>query len=68
MAAPEAAALERLFHDAAESRGLGLGKVAQPVRVALTGGTASPGIYDVIAILGREEALRRLDAALAIAA
>jgi glutamyl-tRNA synthetase len=57
--------LEKLFQDAAEKRGVGLGKVAQPVRVALTGGTASPGMYDVIQILGREEALARLDAALA---
>ncbi len=57
----ETAPLERLFHDAAESRGLGMGKVAQPVRVALTGGTASPGIYDVVQILGKEEALKRLD-------
>ena len=40
------------------ARGLGIGKVAQPVRVALTGGTASPGIYDVVQILGKEEALR----------
>jgi glutamyl-tRNA synthetase len=37
------------------------------VRVALTGGTASPGIYDVIAILGREESLARLDAAIGMA-
>ena len=43
---------------------LGLGKVAQPVRVALTGGTASPGIYDVVQILGREETLKRLDDAI----
>ena len=56
--------LERIFHDAAESRALALGKVAQPVRVALTGGTASPGIYDVVQILGREETLSRLDDAL----
>ena len=53
----ETSALEKLFHDAAESRGLVIGKVAQPVRVALTGGTASPGIYDVVQILGREETL-----------
>jgi glutamyl-tRNA synthetase len=56
--------LEKLFHGAAEKRGLGLGKVAQPVRVALTGGTASPGMYDVVQILGREETLARLDAAI----
>jgi len=60
----ETAALEQLFQGAAEKRGVGLGKVAQPVRVALTGGTASPGMYDVVQILGREETLSRLDAAL----
>jgi len=59
--------LEKLFHGAAEKRGLGLGKVAQPVRVALTGGTASPGMYDVVQILGREETLKRLDEAIRIA-
>jgi glutamyl-tRNA synthetase len=64
----DAAGLEKLFHDAAAARSLGLGKVAQPVRVALTGGTASPGIYDVVLLLGREESLRRLDAALKLAA
>jgi glutamyl-tRNA synthetase len=60
----EAGALEGLFHRVAESRGLGLGKVAQPARVALTGGTASPGMYDVVQILGRDETLRRLDDAI----
>ncbi len=64
MAGLETAALEKLFHGAAESRGLGVGKVAQPVRAAITGGTASPGIYDVIQILGREETLGRLDQAI----
>ena len=67
-AALDAAGLERLFDDVAEARSLGLGKVAQPVRVALTGGTASPGIHDVILLVGREESLRRLDAALKLAA
>jgi glutamyl-tRNA synthetase len=63
----DTAPLEKLFHDAAARRGLGLGKVAQPVRVALTGGTASPGMYDVVQILGRDETLRRLDEAIRIA-
>jgi glutamyl-tRNA synthetase len=62
----ETTALEKLFQDAAAARGLAAGKVAQPVRVALTGGTASPGIYDVIQILGREETLERLDDALGL--
>jgi len=56
--------LERLFQETAAVRGIGLGKVAQPVRVALVGGTASPGMYDVVQILGKDETLRRLDEAL----
>jgi glutamyl-tRNA synthetase len=40
-----------------------LGQLAQPVRVALTGGTVSPGIYEVIAVLGRERTVQRLRAA-----
>jgi glutamyl-tRNA synthetase len=67
MGALETEALERLFHELAERRQLKIGKVAQPVRVALTGGTASPGIYDVVQILGREETLRRLDDAIRVA-
>jgi glutamyl-tRNA synthetase len=64
METPDAAGLEKLFHDVAAARSLGLGKVAQPVRVALTGGTASPGIYDVVLLLGREESMKRLDDAI----
>jgi len=45
--------------------GVGLGKLAQPVRAALTGSTASPGIYEVLDVLGREKSLARLRAALA---
>ncbi len=60
--------LEKLFQGEAEKRALGLGKIAQPVRVALTGGTASPGMYDVIQILGKDETLRRLDEALRLIA
>jgi glutamyl-tRNA synthetase len=41
--------------------------VAQPLRAALTGGTASPGIFDVMEILGRDESLGRLDDVLAAA-
>jgi glutamyl-tRNA synthetase len=44
----------------AESAGLKLGKVAQPLRAALTGRSTSPGVFDVIAVLGREESLARL--------
>src|SRR5438552_12514322 len=44
----------------AETNNLKLGAVAQPLRVALTGRTTSPGIFDVLAVLGREECLARL--------
>ena len=44
----------------AEPNNLKLGAVAQPLRVALTGRTTSPGIFDVLAVLGREECLARL--------
>jgi glutamyl-tRNA synthetase len=44
----------------AEANHLKLGAVAQPLRVALTGRTTSPGIFDVLAVLGREECLARL--------
>jgi glutamyl-tRNA synthetase len=63
----ETEAVEKVFHGEAERRGVGLGKVAQPVRVALTGGTASPGMYDVVQILGKDETLRRLDDAIRLA-
>jgi glutamyl-tRNA synthetase len=43
---------------------LKLGQLAQPVRVALTGGTVSPGIYEVIAVLGKTRTVARLRAAL----
>ncbi|PLK27744.1 glutamate--tRNA ligase [Novosphingobium sp. TH158] len=46
----------------AEEWGLGLGKLAQPLRAALTGQTTSPGIFDVLVLLGREESLARIDA------
>jgi glutamyl-tRNA synthetase len=45
----------------AEQNDLKLGAVAQPLRVAMTGKTTSPGIFDVLAVLGRQECLARLD-------
>jgi glutamyl-tRNA synthetase len=56
------AALEASLKAYAEAQGLGLGKLAQPLRAALTGQTTSPGIFDVLALLGREESLARIDA------
>jgi glutamyl-tRNA synthetase len=48
----------------AEKAGVGMGKVAQPIRVAVTGGTASPGLGDTLALIDRQEVLARIDAAL----
>lgn len=53
-------AIEDPIRSVAERAGLGLGKVAQPLRAALTGRTTSPGIFDVLFLLGREETLARL--------
>ncbi len=55
-----AATTEAAMRDFAEQNGLKLGGVAQPLRVALTGRTTSPGIFDVLAVLGRETCLERL--------
>ena len=52
--------LEATLKAEAEQRGLGLGKLAQPLRAALTGQTTSPGIFDVLALLGRDESLARI--------
>ncbi len=55
-----AQALETAVKAYAEAQGLKLGKLAQPLRAALTGTSTSPGIFDVLDVLGREEALDRL--------
>jgi len=53
-------ALEEAVKGFAESHELKLGKVAQPLRAALTGSNVSPGIFEVLAVLGREESLGRI--------
>jgi glutamyl-tRNA synthetase len=57
-------AIERIFTATLNEHELQMGKLAQPVRVALTGGTVSPGIHDVIAVLGKQRTLQRLQNAL----
>ena len=59
-------ALEASLKAMAEDLGVGLGKLAQPLRAALTGQTTSPGIFDVLVLLGREESLARIDAQAAV--
>jgi glutamyl-tRNA synthetase len=54
------ASIEQVFQHLMAAENLKLGTIAQPARVALTGGTASPGIYEVMAILGRDRVLNRL--------
>jgi len=53
--------LEAAVRGFAEETGRKLGKVAQPLRAALTGRSISPGIFDVLEVLGREESLARID-------
>ena len=56
--------LEKTFHEMASETGLKLGKIAQPVRVALTGLTVSPGLFEIMDVLGKETVLERLRRAL----
>ena len=63
----DVAGVETAIRAVAEQAGLPLGKVAQPLRAALTGRTTSPGIFDVLALLGREESLARIGDRTAVA-
>jgi glutamyl-tRNA synthetase len=56
--------LERTVHDYAEPRGLGLGLVVNALRVATTGQAVGPGLYDCLAILGRDACRARIAAAM----
>ena len=56
----DVATLDKAIHDFAEEKELKLGKVAQPIRLALTGGGASPGLFDVMALCGKSTVLGRI--------
>ena len=56
--------IEKVFHDMVEKHGIKLGALAQPVRVAITGGTESPGIYELLEIVGKEKTISRLEKAI----
>ena len=60
----DAPSLEARLSPLPERLGVKPGKLYQPIRVAITGTTVSPGIFESLAVLGREESLRRIDAAL----
>jgi glutamyl-tRNA synthetase len=55
-----AAATEQVVRNFAERKGLKLGAIAQPLRAALTGRTTSPGIFEVLAVLGKDDSLGRI--------
>jgi glutamyl-tRNA synthetase len=60
----DAAAIEAALSKVLERTGAKPGKVYQPIRVALTGSTVSPGIFETLELMGQEESLRRIDQAL----
>jgi glutamyl-tRNA synthetase len=57
--------LEQIFVTLMEAFEIKLGKIAQPVRVALTGTSVSPGIFEIITVLGKQRVVSRLEAAIA---
>src|SRR3546814_7448212 len=62
----EEGSIEDAVRRYADDHGLKLGKVAQPLRTAITGSTTSPGIFEVLAALGQDESLRRINAVCAV--
>jgi len=58
-----AAQIDAIIKSVSEKYAVGMGAVAQPIRVAVTGGTVSPGIGETLELIGREESLRRLQTA-----
>ncbi len=59
----ESATLEAELRGLAEAMGVGLGKVMQPVRIALTGCAVSEPVNELLWVVGKEESLRRIEAA-----
>jgi len=58
--------IENVFRAITERHGIKMGVLAQPARVAVTGGTESPGIFEVLEIIGKEKTLRRLERAILV--
>lgn len=61
-----AEALQKLLDDVCAAQAVGMGKVAQPIRVAVSGNTVSPAIYDTLVLLGKAGTLNRIRRALAL--
>lgn len=64
-AAWDAESLEAALREVSERLGVGFGRLIHPLRVALTGQTSSPGIFEVLVVLGRDRARTRIERALA---
>jgi glutamyl-tRNA synthetase len=58
--------IESMVKDLAESKGMGFGKLMNPLRLALVGSNIGPGLMDMMELLGKEEVLKRIDRALQI--
>jgi glutamyl-tRNA synthetase len=56
--------IEKVFTTLVAEKNIKLGNLAQPVRVALTGGTVSPGIFEVLEVMGKEKSISRIEAAI----
>jgi glutamyl-tRNA synthetase len=61
-----AAGIEKVFTSLVARLNTKLGSVAQPVRVSITGKAESPGIFEVLEIVGKEKTMKRLDKAIAL--
>lgn len=61
-----ASEIEKIFRSIIEKYNIKLGSLAQPVRVAITGGTESPGIFEVLEIVGKEKTIKRLEKAIKV--
>jgi len=59
--------LERVLRELAERRGVASGKIFQPIRIALTGGTVSEPVNELLYVVGKDAALRRLAEAARVA-
>ena len=59
-------ALQACLADTQEDQGVGMGKVAQPLRVAVTGSTVSPAIHETLVLLGKDRSLARMERALTV--
>ncbi|RMG00870.1 MAG: hypothetical protein D6741_06085, partial [Planctomycetota bacterium] len=57
----DAASLDAMMHAFGEREGLGMGQIVHPVRIAVTGKAVGLGLFETMAILGRESVVRRID-------